>query len=261
MPASATAPQIHPAHAANMAAKADRLARWIHANLTTDADVVGRLDDTDWERIADVMGETTPSPATRAMTVVLLRSLRAAEIVAARSAHSDPFAGLPKDDAMTPPTAPEPTRWTREHAGAYFSDCERYCIQDMRPACEVGPWVITYDPKGERAGFGRMIVRHADTLRQAKDDVAAHIEHGEDFWRNIPHGEVRTDARQHAERERFRQAGVDYWRKQLPAEGIDLTEMANDEWVQEDAIRIIRATFTTEAAAKRIVAALTEETR
>jgi hypothetical protein len=101
-----TAPPIHPAHAANMAAKADRLARWIHANLTTDVNVVARLDDADWERIADVMDETRiPSPATRAMAVVLIRSLRAAELVAARSLRAaelvaartvdtDPFAGL-----------------------------------------------------------------------------------------------------------------------------------------------------------------------
>jgi hypothetical protein len=66
-----------------MAAKADRVARWIHANLTTDAAVVARLDDTDWERIADLMGERTPSPVIRAMTVVLVRALCAAETVAA----------------------------------------------------------------------------------------------------------------------------------------------------------------------------------
>lgn len=76
-----TSPAIHPAHAANIAAKAERLARWIHANLTTDATVVDALDDADWERIADVMGERTPSPATRAMTVVLVRALGAALVV------------------------------------------------------------------------------------------------------------------------------------------------------------------------------------
>lgn len=99
MPASATAPRtLHPAHAAAMAAKADRLARWIFANLTTDADVVAALNDADWERITDVMGErTTPSAATRAMAVVLVRSLRAAEMVAARTANDDdPFASLPR---------------------------------------------------------------------------------------------------------------------------------------------------------------------
>jgi hypothetical protein len=96
-PKAPTAPRsLHPAHAANMAAKADRVARWIHANLTADADVVARLDDTDWERIADAMGETrVPSPATRAMAVVLVRALNAAEMVARRTAKSDPFAGLP----------------------------------------------------------------------------------------------------------------------------------------------------------------------
>jgi hypothetical protein len=90
-----TAPQIHPAHAANMADKANRLARWIHANLTTDAGIVAALDDLDWERIADVTGErTVPSAATRAMTVVLVRALTAAEMIAKRTANTDPFAGL-----------------------------------------------------------------------------------------------------------------------------------------------------------------------
>lgn len=96
MPTKApTAPQIHPAHAANMAAKADRFARFLHAHITADAGVVGQLDDSDWARIADLAGETTPSPATRAMTVVLLRALTAAEMVAARAVPADPFKDLP----------------------------------------------------------------------------------------------------------------------------------------------------------------------
>ena len=91
-----TAPQIHPAHAANMAAKADRFARFLHTHITANPAIVAQLDDSDWDRITDLMGETrTPSPATRAMTVVLLRALRAAETIAERSADTtDPFAGL-----------------------------------------------------------------------------------------------------------------------------------------------------------------------
>src|SRR5690606_31401600 len=81
----ATAP-IHPAHAANMAAKATRLAHWIHDRLHADAGTVELFDDATWEGIADVMGETTPSAATRAMVPVFLRALAAREVVAARTA-------------------------------------------------------------------------------------------------------------------------------------------------------------------------------
>lgn len=93
---------IHPAHAANMAAKADRFARFLHAHGAgfDDPDAVAWMDDANWERIAGLMGETrVPSPATRAMTVVLLRALRAAETAAARTTHvvnDDPLKGLPR---------------------------------------------------------------------------------------------------------------------------------------------------------------------
>lgn len=153
------------------------------------------------------------------------------------------------------------TRWTRDGT-CYFSDCDRYCIQDFKHACDVGPWIVTYDPEGKRAGIaGRMIVKHADTLRQAKADVAAHLEHGDDFWHHIPYGHIRTDGPQREQLKAYRQGEVDYWAKQLRAEGIDLGALADDEWVRDDAVRIIRATFATEKAARRIVTELTEANR
>lgn len=150
------------------------------------------------------------------------------------------------------------TTWNREHAGAYFSDCGRYYIERF-VGCECGPWVVRYDPVGKHAGISRMIVRHASTMREAKTDVAAHIEHGDvDWWRHIPYGHVRTDGPERERMKTYRQGDVDYWARQLPAEGINLAELAGDEWIRDDAIRIICATYTTEPAAKRIVADLAE---
>jgi hypothetical protein len=147
--------------------------------------------------------------------------------------------------------------WIRHKAGTYFSDCGRYYIERF-VGCECGPWIVRYDPAGKHAGISRMIVRHASTMREAKSDVAAHIEHGDDFWHHIPFGHVRTDG---PERERVKQYWrdeVEYWARHLSAEGIDLAALAADEWLRDSAIRIIRATYTTEPAAKRIVAELAE---
>lgn len=96
MPASATAaPPLHPAHAANMAAKATRLARWIRDHVTVDADTVELFDDTDWTNVAGLTGERIPSAACRAMVPVFMRALDAAELVAARTAPAAPFKGVP----------------------------------------------------------------------------------------------------------------------------------------------------------------------
>lgn len=85
--------QIHPAHADNIARKAERLARWIHANLTTDPTVVAQFTDTDWANVADVMGERrTPSELTRSMTLPLIRALNTRRVVVPAV---DPFEGLP----------------------------------------------------------------------------------------------------------------------------------------------------------------------
>lgn len=69
---------IHPSHAANLVAKADRLARFLHTH-DTDHVAAELLSDAQWERIAGLAGERTPSPATRAATVTLLRSINARE--------------------------------------------------------------------------------------------------------------------------------------------------------------------------------------
>jgi hypothetical protein len=226
---------IHPSHAANMTAKAIRLARFLSENVTPNPDVVAELDAIDWKRIADLAGERrTPSLATCAAPVELLR---------ARQPQSEP--------------APAPTRWIREHAGGYFSDCGRYFIERF-VGCECGPWIVRCDPNGKQAGFGRIIVRHADTMRECKDDVAAHVEHGDDFWHHIPYGHVRTDGPERDRLKAHRRGEVEYWRRQLPAEGIDLAALADpaNDWLRYDAVKIIRATYLTEAAAKRIVAEL-----
>lgn len=154
-----------------------------------------------------------------------------------------------------------PTTWTREHAGAYFSDCERYCIQDMRPACEVGPWVVTFDAKAKRAGFGRMIVKRAATLAEARADVAAHIAHGDDFWRHIDGGDSRTDHRDWELRQRWHACLVEDSKIRLAEAGIDLAELAGDEWLREDAVKALREIHLTERAAKRIVNELAEANR
>lgn len=81
-----TAPTIHPAHAANMTRMAIRLAAFLARHITPNADVVALLDEGDWARIADLAGETrTPSPATQAVVIELLR---------ARATAANPFAGL-----------------------------------------------------------------------------------------------------------------------------------------------------------------------
>lgn len=69
---------IHPAHAANMTAKAHRLATFLtrRGGLYADADLLAWLSDKGWAHIADLTGERTiPSPATRAATVVLVRAM------------------------------------------------------------------------------------------------------------------------------------------------------------------------------------------
>jgi hypothetical protein len=73
-----TAPQIHPAHAAAMAAKALRLALFLrsHGAGFEDPDVVAWMSDDQWERITELAGERRiPSAATRAQTVTLLREM------------------------------------------------------------------------------------------------------------------------------------------------------------------------------------------
>jgi hypothetical protein len=73
---------IHPAHAANMTRMALRLAEFLAAHVTPNPAVVALLDDEDWGRIADLAGERrTPSPATQACTVTLLRAINAREAI------------------------------------------------------------------------------------------------------------------------------------------------------------------------------------
>jgi hypothetical protein len=274
----ATAPQISARHQANRLAVVKDMVTFLlrrYAEVGTYAEAVeAALDfacgmtDPQWAELGRRSGHYANGGAPDDdTTATVLRQLEALLPVQADDTDDtndtdddDPFDGLPGDDAMTTP-APQPTRWSSEHAGEYFSDCGRYYIERF-VGTECGPWIVRYDPNGKCAGLGRMIVRHAQTMRECKDDVAAHIKHGDEgWWHHVPYGHVRTDGPERAERKRYRQAGVDYWRQQLPAEGIDLAEMADDEWVREDAVRIIRATYTTEAAAKQIVADIVEATR
>lgn len=80
---------IHPIHAANLVAKADRLKRYIsrHCGVFATAKDVERLDDEQWGRIQELAGEARPiSRETRAACVALFGSAEQD-----RAEHADPF--------------------------------------------------------------------------------------------------------------------------------------------------------------------------